>query len=83
MREAAGHKRLSRALQEIEQIADPLARLDAIRRALESPEALEADTVVEARKLGITWLDIGKVYGLTKQGAQQRFRRNRASTAAK
>ena len=27
-----------------------------------------------ARKAGATWIEIGACYGLTKQGAQQRFR---------
>jgi hypothetical protein len=40
--------------------------------------------VEAARKAGATWIEIGACYGLTKQGAQQRFRaaRNQAKAAA-
>ena len=39
-----------------------------------SSDLLEAAEVVAARKAGVTWTEIGACYGLTKQGAQQRFR---------
>ena len=40
--------------------------------------------VEAARKAGATWIEIGACYGLTKQGAQQRFRaaRNQANAGA-
>jgi hypothetical protein len=43
----------------------------------------EAAQVEAARKAGATWIEIGACYGLTKQGAQQKFRavRNRAKAA--
>jgi hypothetical protein len=41
---------------------------------LQDLEALEADTVADARAAGATWGEIGALYGLSKQGAQQRFR---------
>ena len=46
----------------------------------EAAEELEAAQVEAARKAGATWIEIGACYGLTKQGAQQRFRaaRNQA-----
>ena len=46
----------------------------------EAAEELEAAQVEAARKAGATWNEIGACYGLTKQGAQQRFRtaRNQA-----
>jgi len=37
-------------------------------------EALEAAAVRDARHAGVTWKAIGALYGLSKQGAQQRFR---------
>lgn len=37
-------------------------------------EALEEAAVREARAAGVTWKEIGALYGLSKQGAQQRFR---------
>jgi hypothetical protein len=33
--------------------------------------------VADARAAGVTWIDIGALFGLSKQGAQQRFRRGR------
>jgi hypothetical protein len=55
--------------------ADP-RRADRVRRRRPADEA--------ARKAGATWLEIGARYGLTKQGAQQRFRaaRKQAEAAA-
>lgn len=50
-----------------------LARLDAIRRLRERAETLEAELVVAARADGASWTAIGGLYGMTKQGAQQRF----------
>lgn len=66
-------RRLGRAVAELEQIGDPLLRLDAVRAARETLDALEARTVRESRAAGATWSAIGRLYGLTKQGAQQRF----------
>ena len=70
-------KRLDRALAALREIQDPLRRLDAVRRSREALEDLEAATVADARAAGVTWIDIGALYGLSKQGAQQRFRRRK------
>lgn len=61
-----------------------MSRLDAARRLREAAEELEAAQVEAARKAGATWNEIGAGYGLTKQGAQQRFRaaRNKAKDPA-
>jgi hypothetical protein len=75
-------KRFARALDELETIADPIARLDAVRIAREALERLEAGTVADARKKGVTWAAIGALYGLTKQGAQQRFQPARKSKSS-
>ncbi len=55
---------------------DPQVRLDAARRLREAAEALESDVVSEARRAGMTWTAIGELYGMSKQAAQQRFRRS-------
>ncbi len=52
---------------------DVMAKLDAIRRLREHAEAVESELVVAARAEGLSWTAIGAVYGMTKQGAQQRF----------
>jgi hypothetical protein len=73
-------KRIFAALSALEVADRPMSRLDAARRLREAAEELEAAQVEAARKAGATWIEIGACYGLTKQGAQQRFRaaRNQA-----
>jgi len=67
-------KRILAALAAIEVADGPMSRLEAARRLREAAEELEAAQVEAARKAGATWIEIGAIYGLTKQGAQQRFR---------
>ena len=67
-------KRLDKAAESIIAIKDPLDRLHAARKAREQLEQLELDQVRVLRDGGTTWSKIAAVYGLTKQGAQQRFR---------
>ena len=66
-------KRFDRAIQSIQEIVDPLDRLDVVRASRERLERLEAESVAAARAGGATWRDVGGLYGLSKQGAQQRF----------
>ncbi|MCC2592248.1 hypothetical protein LKO27_02270 [Tessaracoccus sp. OS52] len=54
--------------------SDALAALDRARVAREGAEAAERDAVASARAAGASWSRIGELYGLTKQGAQQRFK---------
>jgi molybdenum cofactor biosynthesis enzyme len=77
-------KRILAALGALDVADGPMSRLQAVRRLREAAEELEAAQVEAARKAGATWSEIGACYGLTKQGAQQRFRatRNKASIAA-
>src|ERR1700733_4003583 len=76
-------KRILAALGALDAADEPISRLQAARRLREAAEQLEAAQVAAARKAGATWIDIGACYGLTKQGAQQRFRgtRNHAKAA--
>jgi hypothetical protein len=67
-------KRILAALGAFDTADGPLGRLDAARRLREAADELEAAQVEAARKAGATWIEIGACYGLTKQGAQQRFR---------
>jgi hypothetical protein len=71
-------KRILAALGALDAAAEPMSRLEAARRLREAAEELEAAQVDAARKAGATWIEIGACYGLTKQGAQQRFRPARA-----
>ena len=76
-------KRILAAIAAIDVADGPMSRLQAARRLREAAEELEAAQVEAARKAGATWGEIGACYGLTKQGAQQRFRaaRNQAGAA--
>jgi len=67
-------KRILAALSALDAADRPMTRLDAARRLREAAEELEVAQVEAARKAGATWIEIGACYGLTKQGAQQRFR---------
>ena len=67
-------KRILAALGAFDGADGPISRLDAARRLREAADELEAAQVEAARKAGATWIEIGACYGLTKQGAQQRFR---------
>ncbi|HEY1915454.1 MAG TPA: hypothetical protein VGH27_07755 [Streptosporangiaceae bacterium] len=67
-------KRILAALSALDVADRPMSRLDAARRLREAADELEAAQVEAARKAGATWNEIGACYGLTKQGAQQRFR---------
>jgi hypothetical protein len=67
-------RRFDGALQALTDLPDPLLRLDAIRQSLTQLEDLHAAAVADARAGGKTWTEIGALYGLSKQGAQQRFR---------
>ena len=67
-------RRIIAALNAFDVADRPMSRLDTARRLREAAEELEAAQVEAARKAGATWIEIGACYGLTKQGAQQRFR---------
>ena len=75
-------KRISAALGALDGADGPMSRLEAARRLREAAEELEAAQVEAARKAGATWIEIGACYGLTKQGAQQRFRAARRQVKA-
>ena len=75
-------RRITAALGALDVADGPMSRLDAARRLREAAEELEAAQVEAARKAGATWNEIGACYGLTKQGAQQRFRAARSRAKA-
>jgi hypothetical protein len=75
-------RRITAALGALDIADGPMSRLDAARRLREAAEELEAGQIEAARKSGATWNEIGACYGLTKQGAQQRFRAGRHQARA-
>jgi hypothetical protein len=75
--EPAHLKRFNRTLESVRSITDPMQRLDAVRQIREALDELEVAAARDARAADATWAEIGSLYGLTKQGAQQRFRRKK------
>jgi hypothetical protein len=75
-------KRIIAALSALDTADGPVSRLHAARQLREAAEELEAAQIEAARQAGATWTEIGACYGLTKQGAQQRFRAARNHAAA-
>lgn len=65
---------MSKASSAANSSSDALAALDKARRARERAEAQEVEALRRARDAGTSWAKIGALYGLTKQGAQQRFK---------
>ena len=75
-------KRILAALGALDAADGPIGRLEVARQLREAAEELEAAQIEAARKAGATWNEIGACYGLTKQGAQQRFRAARHQAQA-
>lgn len=67
-------RELDDALEQFDRAEGPKDLLAAARAVRASTEALEQVAILQARAEGVSWSKIGAVYGLTKQGAQQRFR---------
>ncbi len=66
-------QRLQKALDALASAPHALDRLDAVRRLRERAESVEVESVAQARAEGWSWTKIGALYGMSKQGAQQRF----------
>lgn len=66
-------QRLQKALDALASSPHALDRLDAVRRLRERAESVEVESVAQARAEGWSWTKIGALYGMSKQGAQQRF----------
>lgn len=66
-------RKLIEALLSYERSNSEVEALLAAREARELAEALEYGVIRQARDARVSWSKIGAVYGLTKQGAQQRF----------
>ncbi len=69
-------RKIREAGDALQAASESIVALDAARQLRESADALELEMVRAAREDGHSWSRIGAVYGLTKQGAQQRFRAN-------
>lgn len=60
---------------------DPIEGVKLARRIAELATELEQHTVRAARQQGASWSRIGAVFGLSKQGAQQRFGKKNKGTS--
>ncbi|GAY09140.1 RNA polymerase subunit sigma-70 [Pseudonocardia sp. N23] len=67
------------AVDELESSSDDLVRLAAARTLRQLAEQVEREVVDDARAAGLRWIDIGEVYGTSKQSVQQRFTTRRAA----
>jgi hypothetical protein len=52
---------------------DPLGALEAVAAARAGLDVLARQAVAELREGGSSWADVGRVLGVTKQAAQQRY----------
>ncbi|WP_425307732.1 hypothetical protein AADG42_02920 [Ammonicoccus fulvus] len=68
---------LQQGLADLTAADGTIARITAARTVRAAAEQLEHVEVKRAREHGTSWSKIGAVYGLTKQGAQQRFAEER------
>lgn len=66
-------RRLGKSLAKLDRASSPLERVERAREARELAERLESEAIHAARAEKVSWAKLGAVYGLTKQGAQQRF----------
>lgn len=72
---SSASRRVAKALTALAALPDPLERLETIHDTRVALERLAQEAVDEARASGATWKQIGALYGISKQAAQQRFRR--------
>lgn len=56
-------------------LAFALARVEERAEGLRAAEGALAEAVAEARDDGATWAEVGRVLGVSRQAAQQRFGR--------
>ena len=68
------------ACDAVESAASDIERLAAARTLRQLSDQLERAMVDEARASGVRWIDIGELYGTSKQSVQQRFRIRHAAT---
>lgn len=70
-----GPESVEKALGDWRDASEPGEALAAARALRQAADELERAAILAARRAGMSWTRIGAVYGLTKQGAQQRFKR--------
>ncbi len=53
--------------------ADPATRVRGVHHLAAGVEALERRVLLEAQESGLTWAQIGDIYGVSRQAAHRRF----------
>lgn len=73
---AAGkqERQIAKKLTELAATKDARQRLLLAHEIQQAAVALEHMTVGDARHAGMTWTQIGGLFGMSKQAAQQRFK---------
>ena len=73
---AAGkqERQLAKKLSELAATKDARSRLVLAHEIQRAAVVLEQQSVADARDAGMTWTQIGALFGMTKQAAQQRFK---------
>ena len=67
-------RQLAKRLAELTHARDARERLVLAEEIRRLAVALQNASVAEARQAGLTWTQIGALFGMTKQAAQQRFK---------
>ncbi len=53
--------------------SDPKTRVRAIHHLVAGVDTLERQVLLDAQSAGLTWAQIGEVYGVSRQAAHRRF----------
>lgn len=53
--------------------SDPRSRVRAVRHLAFGAHILERQALIDAQGEGLSWADIGSLYGVTRQAAHRRF----------
>ena len=64
---------LGKGAKLVQMYSDGLAHLSQFPNFREDLERAQADAVMEARRQGATWAEIGTALGMTSQGAHKRY----------
>ncbi|MGJ3508831.1 hypothetical protein [Enemella sp. A6] len=78
---ASAINKLTAACDDFQQAADPLAAVEIAQQVGSLAEKVQHEAVRAARQQGVSWSKIGAVFGLSKQGAQQRFGKHKNADA--
>lgn len=57
-----------------EEIHDALDRIAAARKNLVEAKKRDEESIIEARKIGITWTEIAEVHGISRQGLLRKYK---------